>query len=451
MSQDQIARLSMQGPIPAQGGNRWLILGLFLLLNILLTLDKTIFLILLEPIKAEFQLSDLALGALSGTAFALCMGLAGLPLGALADRVNRRNLAAICLGAWSAMTMVCGAVSSFPQLLAARMLVGVGEAGGAPAALSIIADLFERGKRATAMSIFALGPPFATVISLSVGTWIVHAHGWRTALVAAGAPGVVLAVVLLLVVREPARGALDRVAGDPSPDRPSPGFGETFRHMLGIPSFVHLLAGVFLSFLVLAGASTFTNSFLVRVHHVKLNEIGPFLGVLLSAVGVAASTSVGVISDVLGRRNERWRGWIMALGSLGSAVFGWTFLSASSLAVTVAFVALFAASATYWLGPAYSLCQSLAPVRMRGKALAILLLVGNTGGYVIAPPMVGYVSDRLGITHGAEGLRYALLGVVTISVLAAVHFAIMARHLGADLAARAEDADNAGQEMVRGH
>lgn len=446
MSQDSAAVASHPHNRGLAGSHRWGVLGVFLLLNVLLTLDKTIFTILLEPIKKEFALSDLMLGALSGTFFALCMGVAGLPLGALVDRVNRRNLAAACLVFWSGMTMLCGVVTSVPQLILTRMMVGVGEAGGAPACLSMIADLFERARRATAMSIFALGPPVSTVISLSLGTWVVHAYGWRAALMLAGAPGMILALVMVLGMREPAR------SGAVSVDADAPGFAATFGMMRQTPSFVHLIAGVFVSYLVLAGASTFTNSFLVRVHHVKLAEIGPFLGVLMSVVGVAASTSVGIVTDTLGRRSERWRGWVMAIGSLGSVFFGWTFLMAPSLPVVVSFVALFAASVTYWLGPAYSLCQSLAPARMRGKALAIMLLIGNTGGYVIAPPAVGYISDRMSAQFGTDGLRFALVGVVSLSLLAALHFFLMARHLPADLG-KIREGSIGGDEggMVRGH
>ena len=133
-------------------------------------------------------------------------------------------------------------------------------------------------------------------------------------------------------------------------------------------------------------------------------------------------------------------------------MFGWTFLSAGSLTVTIAFVALFAAAATCWLGPAYSLCQSLPPPAMRGKALAIMLLVGNTGGYVIAPPAVGFLSDRLGLSAGPEGLRLALLGVVTLSLWAAFHFVLMARHLPADLGRAREEGLGATEGgLVRGH
>jgi MFS family permease len=413
-------------PAAVRNDSPRVVLALLLLMNVFLTLDKTVFLILLEPIKKEFQLQDWMLGGLSGTAFAICMGLAGIPLGALADRVNRRNLAMACLTLWSTMTMLCGLARSVVQLVLARMIVGVGEAGGAPAALSIITDLFPRERRATAMSVFALGPPLATLLSLSVGTWVVHVYGWRAALIAAGAPGVVIAVAMLLFMREPQRPA----AADKG-DRP--GMADTLRVMRTKPSFVHLVIGVFVSFLVLAGVSTFTNSFLIRVHHVELARIGPYLGALMSVVGVVSGVTMGVLTDKLGQRDDRWRGWVMALGSIGSAVFGWAFLLSPSLPVVIGFVALFAASATYWMGPAYSLCQSLAPARMRGKALAAMLLVGNTGGYVIGPPLVGYISDRLGLTHGDEGLRVALLGAVSLNLWAAFHFLRMARRLPRDL------------------
>src|SRR5512138_366139 len=192
--------------VAAPNARRYYLLGLLTLLNLLLVLDKIVLSILIEPIRAEFGLSDGQLGALMGLVYAIFMGAAGLPLGMLADRVNRRNLAAICVAAWSAMTLACAAAQNLWHLLLARIGVGVGEAGGGPTSMSMIADSFEPRRRATAMVVFATGTPLAGLVNRTFATQIAHLYGWRMTLVAAALPGFLLAVLLVLTVREPQRG-----------------------------------------------------------------------------------------------------------------------------------------------------------------------------------------------------------------------------------------------------
>jgi MFS family permease len=172
-------------------------------------MDRNILTMVLEPIRHEFALSDTQLGLLSGLSFAIFYAVAGLPLGLAADRLNRRNLIFVCLTLWSGMTALCGMAGSFVQLLVARIGVGVGEAGGGPPAMAMISDLFSAKRRATAISAFYLASPLGSLVSFAGGGWLAQHYGWRTAFYAAGVPGLILAAVLILTVREPPRGLSD--------------------------------------------------------------------------------------------------------------------------------------------------------------------------------------------------------------------------------------------------
>lgn len=415
-------------PDVARKGSAPVALFLLFALNTLLVLDKIIFTVLLEPIKAEFQLDDFRLGLLAGAVYAICLGVASIPFGILADRTNRRNLAAACLAFWSVMTALCGMAQSYAMLLAARLGVGIGEAGGGPTALSMIADLYEHKRRATAMAIFSLGTPTAALINLTVNTQIAHAWGWRAALLIASAPGVILALAMLLLMPEPRReGSAKRDAAPP--------LAGTLRHVVATPSLICLLLGGMCAYIVLAGVSSWNFSFLVRTHHVKLNEVGPLLGVTIAGAGLVGIYASGRLADFFSTRDERWRTRIMALTTLASVLFGWGAFNVSDWHAAVAFTAGLAACSSLWLAPGYALSQSLVPPRMRGTIGAILFMLANVVGYGLGPPLVGAISDAVAKAGGIHSLKIALTLVVTANVLSAALFLLAGRTLRRDLAA----------------
>ena len=171
--------------------------------------DRSILSLLLEPIKLELSLSDAQLGLLGGLAFAVFYTFLGIPIAALADRRSRGKILAVSMGIWSAMTALCGLAASFWGLLLARIGVGVGEAGASPPSHSLISDYFPIEKRATALSIYALGIPFGTMIGSYVGGWGADTIGWRNTFFLVGLPGIFVALVILFTLREPPRGMSD--------------------------------------------------------------------------------------------------------------------------------------------------------------------------------------------------------------------------------------------------
>jgi predicted MFS family arabinose efflux permease len=424
-------------PVRASGGfYRWYFLFLLMTLNLMLIWDKVILTTLFEPIRREFNVSDSELGIIGGTVYAIFMGVAGLPLGILADRVNRRNLAAGCLLFWSAATAACGMAQNLPQLVMARLCVGVGEAGGGPSAISIIADLFERRRRATAMALFMFGASLAGLTNLTVTSAVSHDHGWRAALLVASVPGVVIALLLLLTVREPARGLSDHIVAPPK----APPLRETLRFIASQRSLMLVLLGSTLSYVTIAGMSSWTFSFIVRVHGVALKEIAFPLGIGFVCGGLIGNSLGGWLVDRMAQRDERWRLWIIAIGALCSVAVGATSVLVEDIRLFIVLTAAFAGLSIFWFGSASSLSQSLVEVRMRSTVGGIFFLLSNMVGYGLGPVIVGALSDMLQPSFGEQSLRYAMFGMVFVNCTAALAFYLASRTLRGDLT-RAADAD----------
>jgi predicted MFS family arabinose efflux permease len=261
-------------------------LGLLLVIYIVNNVDRQIMNILVEPIKRDLGLSDGQIGWLIGGSFALFYTVAGLPIARLADRANRRNIIAVALLVWSAMTMLCGMARSFPQLLAARIGVGVGEAGCTPPAHSMISDTFPTVKRASAISIYSLGGPIGMLFGLAFGGYLADQLGWQAAFMVVGAPGLLLAAITYFTLDEPVRGTFDAQG-----DRAIEPVGTTLRFIAALPAIRHMLAGSAVQTLFLAGVAAFHSSYLVRVHGMSVTRAGLWLGLIAGVAATCAGTT----------------------------------------------------------------------------------------------------------------------------------------------------------------
>ena len=199
---------------------RYYVLAMLTLTYAFSVMDRQVMSILLEDLRAEFLLDDTQLGLLSGLAFALFYSVLGIPLARLADRSSRINIIAVCVAIWSVMTALCGAAQNFVQLFLGRVGVGVGEAGSSPPSHSMIADYFAPNERSLALAVVMMGASFGSLFGLVLGGFVAESYGWRMAFVAAGVPGLLLAAVLKISIREPVRGGLDAPATTPSIARP---------------------------------------------------------------------------------------------------------------------------------------------------------------------------------------------------------------------------------------
>jgi predicted MFS family arabinose efflux permease len=406
-------------------------LGLLLGVYIFNFIDRQILSILMENIKNEIQLSDTELGFLGGIAFALFYTFAGIPIARWADRGSRRNIIAISVLIWSLFTAFTGAARNFWMILAARIGVGVGEAGCSPPAHSLISDFFPAERRGRALSIYALGIPIGGSLGTLVGAWVGDLFGWRMAFVAVGLPGIVLALIVRMTLREPARGESEAEG----PVEAEPGsLSEVLRFMATLRSFWHLSFAGALHAFVGYGAAYFVPSFFARVHEMGLAERGTWLS-LVGLVAVIGTYLGGWLGDRLAPIDMRWYLWVPAIATLaGVPIALGYYLSPNPYVALLLFGIPAGIAGPMYLGPSFALTQTLVKPEMRALASAILLFVMNLIGLGIGPWFVGFMSDALAPRFGVESLRWALVGIVTIGNLwATFHYLAAARTLRDDL------------------
>ncbi|HEY0106513.1 MAG TPA: MFS transporter [Rhizomicrobium sp.] len=417
-------------PTRAGAVSRRYILVMLTLVYVVNYMDRNILNQLLPAIKTEFHLSDADLGFLSGTVFAILYATLGVPLAWLADRVNRRNVIALSMMLFAAMTAVSAYALSFRQLVAARIGTGIGEAGTSPSVNSIISDLYEPHERAGALSFYAAGLNIGLLLAFFGGGWVEQHYGWRDAFLAAGVPGLILAFLFIFTVPEPRRGGVERIADDGR----VPHLGETIAYLWSQKSFLYIAMGTAMaSFGGYAGTS-FVPLFFSRTFHLTPEARGLLIGGLFGVVGGIGTYMSGVLADWLGKRDVRWNMYvILVFIGLALPLFPLYFLSNNfTLAVLCAVIPTMNGAA--YLAPSYAMVQSLVPLRMRAQAAAILLFTLNIIGFGTGPWLVGLESDLLRPTFGADSIRWAMLSTAVTWLLAAWCFYRASRHLKGELA-----------------
>lgn len=414
----------------AAATHRYVLLGMLTLVGTFNIFDKALFQVLADPIKRDFALSDTQVGLLGGLTFGLFYSIGGIPFGMIADRFNRRMVISACLAFWSAATVACGLATNFIMLVSVRSLVGAGEAGSGPSAMSMISDLFQRHERARATAVYNLAIPIGSGLSLTVGGYLVHALGWRQTLLTAGVAGIVVALLVLLVVREPIRrrGDGERDTG------PAPALARTFRFVLSQPALLHVAAAITLVQIALNGYGMWMHVFFTRAHGLLPATAGLQVTIAILPASALSMVACAAIADRLAKSEARWWVWAPAIVTAFA-------LPASFLAVTAPTalggliwtgVWMFAASA--WYGVGYGVAQSLVAPRMRATLMAMLLILANMVGYGLGPVVAGAISDFMAPTAGDRSIAYGMVGTNILAAWAALHFFLAARSLRADLA-----------------
>jgi len=399
--------------------DRWYVLAVLTIVYALNIADRFSISTLIEPIRRELQLSDGGIAFLTGVALALFYVTVGIPIAALADRTNRRNILAIALAVWSAMTALCGLAQNYGQLLLARFAVGVGEAGGTPPSTSILADKFPSVSRPMAMTIFALGCNLGAWLGSSVAGEAAARSGWRAAFLVLGIPGVVMALIVWLTVREPRRGQLDSTPLSPKPNS----LFATLRFIASQRSAVHLIIGGSVATLWSWGLMWWTPTFLQRSHHLTVGEAGALLGRMHLIAGTAGTLLAGWLMTrpeaADPRHIARLLGWVTAVATIPSVIL----YGVGSLEAATVLLWIFVPAVYFYIGPIYGLLQNVMPAHMRATACASLVFVANVANLVIAPQAVGWLSDWFAHSFGAgeESLRYALLLLAPTGFWAAWH------------------------------
>jgi predicted MFS family arabinose efflux permease len=389
---------------------------------------RQILAVMVEPIKAEFAVSDTAIGLISGLAFAAVYALMGLPAGRLVDRMPRLRLLAMSCLLWAVATMACGLAGSFIALAIARMLVAVSESPTTSASLSLIADLYPPQRRSFAISCFTAAPTFSSIIGLSIGAWVVEHHGWRSAFVALGVPALVFSAILGLFVRDPQRGQWDL-----SPQlHTSPALqsmGAEARKLWMLPAFRCLILAGGLTTLSSYAIGMWNTSFLVRSHGLSLQHAGLLAGVICGTCAGVGGLFSGWLSDRLCRRNPHWQVSIPIVGHLAALCALLPYLLWSDalllrvgevpIPTAMLWCALYSFFAVWWVAPSYNLVTQLVPSGRRGTAMALQTIVSTLLGVGIGPLVTGLFSDMLFPMFGQESLRYALI-LVNLPVICAV-------------------------------
>ncbi len=366
--------------------------------------DRSVLGLILPLLKHDMLVSDTVLGAVTGIVFALTNGLVGLPVARLADRWNRRNIIAIGLVFWSAMTAATGLVTNIWQLALTRLLMGAGEAASMAPSNSMIADLFSKVRRSFAISVLISGNPISAIIFVPIAAWAAAAYGWRAAFIVAGVPGIFLGLLFFLTVREPKRGASEARAVSAKTE----GWGATIKFLLGSRSYILLLIGATLLSTDVS-LSAWYATFFDRVYHLSIAQIGLIVGPGRGFAGLAAVLLGGYLVDLLGRRDDRWRFRLPGAAAMLAVPGMLAFLLSDTLWLSIAGLVFANFCAATTQGAAYAACSNLAKVSMRATAVAIFLIFVNIVGYSSGPIIAGFIADLLQPQFGEQSIRYGLL------------------------------------------
>jgi predicted MFS family arabinose efflux permease len=394
---------------PAGTAYRNFALAMLLLVYTFNFVDRQILGILASAIKTDLQLSDKQLGLLGGLAFALLYSTLAIPLAWLADRTSRTWVITLSLAVWSLFTGVCGFAMSFGQLFAGRIGVGVGEAGGIAPSYAVIADMFPPRARARALSVYSLGIPLGSAAGVLLGGYIAARVDWRTAFFVVGAAGLLLAPVFRLLVREPVRDA--PVAGRAP-------VGRVFAILAAKPSFWLLALGAASSSMLGYGLAFWLPSLLKRSFHLGLVETAQFYGAVLLIGGVPGILLGGYVADRFGGRDRAIYARAPAIAFLVAVPLFAAGIMAHSTLAAFLFLLLPQALVYLWLAPVITAVQHLVPAHMRATASASFLLINNLIGLGAGSFVLGAVSDGLTAKYGDEALRYAMLGGLSLYLLA---------------------------------
>lgn len=436
------------------------VLVMLMLLYMFNFIDRSILNTVGQAVKQDLGLSDLELGLLGGTAFALFNGGLAIPVARLADRFNRVTILSVAAAFWSAMTVLCGFTQTYGQLLLARMGVGAGEAGGAAPSQSLISDYFPPHRRSLALSVYVLGVPLGILLGAIGSGWISENVSWRAAFVIVGAPGVLLAIVTWLTVREPPRGRFDL-----APDTgETPSLLAVLRRVGSKRSFLHMVtAGVIVNFAAL-GLLQFLHPYFVRQFEMDYTQAASLYGVINGVSSGAGFFLGGWLTDRLGARDVRFYAWVPAIGMLCAVPLYVAGLLQSDWRLATALLLLPGLFVSTYFAPTFAVAHNLVGPRMRASVTAIAALLINVVGGAGGPAAVGFLSDRFAAqafegefgrlcapgggelpqacgSASAAGLQQALVLIVLLFLWAGVHYVLAGRALSRDLGEPTPGAD----------
>ncbi len=410
-------------------------------------LDRQIMSILATDIQAEMGLDDGALGLLLGLPFALFYATLGVPVAYLADRSDRSWIMTIAIALWSAATALCGMAQNLFQLTVARMLVGVGEAGGVAPAYSLISDYYEPEKRARALAIYSFGIPIGSAIGIVFGAVIATLLDWRSAFIIMGILGVAFAPIFRFFIKEPKRGAFDKKTAITEPAKAR----EVLKTLVKKPSFWTLAIGASFSSMMGYGLFAWVPALLIRSYGPELQDFmswvpnflipegagvklyaGYFYGLIVLVGGIIGIFLGGFFSDKYGVKNKSAYALVPAIAftiCVPVLLFG---LYTKSIALAFFVMLVPTALSLVWLGPVLAAFQHIVQPNMRATASAFFLLLNNLIGIGLGTYLIGLMSKNLAVVYGDESLRYSIMYGTSFYLIAALLMFLSAKLLPKD-------------------
>ena len=419
----------------------WYALSLLFAANLFNYMDRMVISVVLPLIKADLDLSDTQLGVLTGIAFAVFYATFGIPIARWADRGTRRTIVSLAIAVWSAMTVLCGLAQNFLHMMLARFGVGIGEAGCVPPSHSLISDYFPTERRATALGIHTAGATLGIVGGLVLGGYIAETWGWRWAFFVLGAPGLLLAILTRLTLREPTRGAQEERPVDAA----QPPLGEVLRYLGRRRSYVHLVIVFAMGSFAAFGIQMWLPSFYVRSFGMSTAEVGFYFGIAFGLGSAMGTLGGGYVADWMGKGDMRKPLLVLGVGasamtlplSLGVLLAPWAALALSLNLVSSTIGGLAA-------------IQTVADNRVRAIAVAILMFSSSMVGVGLGPLFAGMLSDVLAPRFGDDSLRYSLIILSTLGVYPIVHLWLAVRALPRDAETTAREAAAAATASAAG-
>lgn len=432
-----IAPVGVGAAHPPASRRAWFVLAILCFVYVLNFLDRQLLAILAKPIRDELGLTHGQIGLISGLYFALFYCVLSVPVAWFADRSNRVRVVAFACGLWSAATAACGLAGNYGQLAGARMMVGVGEAGGVPPSYAIISDYFRPGTRGTALGLYNLGPPIGNALGVAFGASIAAAYSWRDAFMALGIVGVATAVIVFVTVREPKRGGLDVAAPGAvaAPIERAP-FWPTFRMFFTRRVLLLTALATGANQFITYAAANFTTLFLMEEKGMTLNQVAIWYALLVLVSMGGGIFIAGRMVDRFVPRDRRAYAYIPAFALIAAAPFFAGFIAAPGWQLAMVLLVLPMGLNYFYLSPAVALVQEAVPPAQRVMAGALLLLVMNLIGLGLGPTYLGAASDWFASAGHARPLQMAFYTLLPFYAVAVLLFLALGRAIAKEAGER---------------
>lgn len=431
MTSDNTASEKSTTVTPAiSNGYRNYVLFILTLIYAFNFIDRQIIGILSPFIKSDLGLDDAQLGWLKGIYFALLYTLLGIPIAWLADRYSRVNIVAISLTLWSGFTAASGLAGNFTQLALARIGVGIGEAGGSPPSHSIISDLYPKEKRAGALAIYSLGIPFGIMLAYFASAFFLRGGeaDWRIVMIAVGLPGVALAILLKLTVKEPARSGNMQTASAQGKS------WQSIKALLSIKSWWGMCFAISFGSFGNYAISTWKIDYYVRAYaDLDITQFLIILGIINGTAYAGGVWLGGALVDKLGKINKSAYGLVPALALVVGAPAYYFSLQVESIELSIGLLTILLFTSGFYLGPSFALAQTLAPVKVRAMSTALFFFVLNIIALGGGPTFVGVLSNFYTEQHGeVEALRLSLSWLLVPYIISIIAFLWTSKHIPED-------------------